>query len=840
MVRGFGSINPIWDLAIRQGQIDVGNIQGADFSGVGNDIVKNFQSGLEFGNKQLGNRKAAETLKGIAGSSTSPAAVLMGLGASDGPYGGTGTDKIATGFNARSVPTFAQGGAGSEAKTMPSGTFWSPENRQAIIEEATAAGLNPEHLATVMSYETGGTMNPWQKGPTTKWGQHRGLIQWGEPQRQQYGVTPDMPFRDQVKASIKYLQDRGLKPGMGMLEMYSAINAGGISPEHFGRSDTAAGGAPGTVADKVNNQMGGHRRRVQAWLGQGAGMPAPGQVVQPAPSPQTVTQAQPNGGTITRPSPVPAQGQPSNVREQAAQVLQAPDEYDPRTVQWAQGIVGQQQTQQTAAAPQLAPSPNDREIAAEVTRNQVETAKQAQAPKPPTFMGLSINPADPIMGAQGQDILMGGSGAGAATPSAPPVQPAAAAAMPPAAAAPAPGPAPVPRQAAAPYRAPVQAGPAGLDPRYLEAMAYAINGGDPTAVSGVSNAMQLAQPRGGKGGNISLEQLPDGSVVLFNADTGEVSPYMQGGQANSAKAPTIQNINGVDHQWTPGQGWVPLGNAQAKAPETIEQGGVRYQWNAQQGRWTPAVEGTQAVQGGLETISPENVERRRAMGIPDSDKRIYQRNPVNNELKPIAEQRAVDDKAFTQEHQLYQDFENAPVTRKYRGLEQGVQGLAGAFSQGNAAGDMVGVIQLFKAIDPESTVSAGEQATPSNAAGVPESLRRLYNKAVGEGGTFSPQLRADMFNTTRALFINQRSQVERMAKQTIERARRYGLNPENVVDFNPPNFEKATADLFPDRPVAPAAPAAPQVQVVPQGFGGVPGLPAPGGQPEIKVRRLSD
>jgi hypothetical protein len=161
-------------------------------------------------------------------------------------------------------------GGPSRAMSMP---IDNPALAAAIEKHAKAAGLNPLDIATAMSYETGGTFDPWKKGPTTKWGTHRGLIQWGEPQARQYGVGPDTPVEDQVAASVKYLQDRGVKPGHGLMEIYSAINAGGVGPQYLGRSDSAAGGAPGTVADKVNNQMAGHRAKAEALMGSLANVP---------------------------------------------------------------------------------------------------------------------------------------------------------------------------------------------------------------------------------------------------------------------------------------------------------------------------------------------------------------------------------------------------------------------------------------------------------------------------------------------------------------------------------------------------------------------------------------
>lgn len=128
---------------------------------------------------------------------------------------------------------------------------------QSIVKTAEELGINPVDLATVISYETAGTFDPWKAGPTTQWGQHRGLIQWGEPQAKKYGVTQGMAVEDQLRAVSQYLRDAGVEPGMGIADVYSAINAGRVG--RYNASDAGNGGAPGTVLDKVNNQMAGHR-----------------------------------------------------------------------------------------------------------------------------------------------------------------------------------------------------------------------------------------------------------------------------------------------------------------------------------------------------------------------------------------------------------------------------------------------------------------------------------------------------------------------------------------------------------------------------------------------------
>lgn len=146
-----------------------------------------------------------------------------------------------------------------------------PRIRQGIIEAAQELGVSPVDVATAISYETAGTFDPMKKGPTTQHGQHIGLIQFGEPQRAENGVdltNPDTAIASQLGrggAVVKYLRAAGVQPGMGMLDIYSAINAGRVG--RYNASDANNGGAPGNVRDKVETQMSGHRKNALALLG---------------------------------------------------------------------------------------------------------------------------------------------------------------------------------------------------------------------------------------------------------------------------------------------------------------------------------------------------------------------------------------------------------------------------------------------------------------------------------------------------------------------------------------------------------------------------------------------
>ncbi|WP_238297883.1 hypothetical protein [Methylobacterium soli] len=189
-----------------------------------------------------------------------------GGGARGGSSGGVPRISPRPGGPGEAVRRFQRGeGNGEESGGSIAAKY--PDGLAAGIKQsAKDLGISAEDLATVISYETGGTFDPWKRGPTTKWGTHRGLIQWGEPQARKYGVTKDMSPGEQMRAVTRYLRDRGVKPGMGIHQVYGAINAGGVSDWHLNQRDAAAGGAPGTVREKVDNQMGAHRRKALALL----------------------------------------------------------------------------------------------------------------------------------------------------------------------------------------------------------------------------------------------------------------------------------------------------------------------------------------------------------------------------------------------------------------------------------------------------------------------------------------------------------------------------------------------------------------------------------------------
>jgi hypothetical protein len=271
----------IYDALVNFG-IDMGKAILEGLSQMKDQFVNWFQSLLP---EWMGGTAAPASLSGGGGSGTLRGGagddLLMnasyGGGGGGGRRGGGQNDNYsgggagrtgggAGGSQGRRRGSGGGGGGGGRGVKISGGR--ADELATAIRASAKRLQLPAEDLATFMSFETGGTYDPWQKGPRTKWGLHRGLIQWGEQQRRQYGVTENSTITEQVEAAEQYLLDRGFKPGVHTgVNAYAAVNAGNANKT--GARDAAAGGTWGTVADKWNYQMGGHRAKARKLLSGG-------------------------------------------------------------------------------------------------------------------------------------------------------------------------------------------------------------------------------------------------------------------------------------------------------------------------------------------------------------------------------------------------------------------------------------------------------------------------------------------------------------------------------------------------------------------------------------------
>jgi len=95
---------------------------------------------------------------------------------------------------------------------------------QAIRAAAQLLGIDPNDLAAVISFETGGTFRQDIRNPTSS---ATGLIQFMEATAKQLGTSTAelarMSFEEQMKYVVKYLQGRGITNGSTLGDIYSAV-----------------------------------------------------------------------------------------------------------------------------------------------------------------------------------------------------------------------------------------------------------------------------------------------------------------------------------------------------------------------------------------------------------------------------------------------------------------------------------------------------------------------------------------------------------------------------------------------------------------------------------------
>jgi hypothetical protein len=143
---------------------------------------------------------------------------------------------------------------------------WGDSQAAGVAQVANNLGIAPRDLAAVISYETGGKFDPTMMGGKNN--NYQGLIQFGPEERAKYGVKPGQSFQEQLPAVENFLRDRGVKPGMGLAQIYSIVNAGSL--DQNGQPRWAASDGNGNIASHVQNIQRDHYPNADKFLS-GAG-----------------------------------------------------------------------------------------------------------------------------------------------------------------------------------------------------------------------------------------------------------------------------------------------------------------------------------------------------------------------------------------------------------------------------------------------------------------------------------------------------------------------------------------------------------------------------------------
>jgi hypothetical protein len=121
--------------------------------------------------------------------------------------------------------------------------------------------------------------------------------------------------------------------------------------------------------------------------------------------------------------------------------------------------------------------------------------------------------------------------------------------------------------------------------------------------------------------------------------------------------------------------------------------------------------------------------------------------------------------------------------KPFTDLSQAFRKVEAAALNPSAAGDISLVYGYMKILDPGSTVMQGEQATASNAGGVSDRVRAMYNKAL-TGETLADNVRQDFYAQSRNLVESQRELQQDIAARYSAIATQNKLDPNQIV-FDP-------------------------------------------------------
>lgn len=149
------------------------------------------------------------------------------------------------------------------------------------------------------------------------------------------------------------------------------------------------------------------------------------------------------------------------------------------------------------------------------------------------------------------------------------------------------------------------------------------------------------------------------------------------------------------------------------------------------------------------------------------------------------------------EEGLRKELGGMQVAKDAIAMQSAYGGIQKALGQGTAAGDMAGIFQFMKVLDPTSSVREGEYANAKNTTGVPEQLLNMYNKAI-DGKLLDGRQRQDFLNTAKGKYTSQLGTLKKYADFYGGLAKEQGADPARVIggyDFSSLEDQPQSADV---------------------------------------------
>jgi hypothetical protein len=166
----------------------------------------------------------------------------------------------------------------------------------------------------------------------------------------------------------------------------------------------------------------------------------------------------------------------------------------------------------------------------------------------------------------------------------------------------------------------------------------------------------------------------------------------------------------------------------------------------------------------------KQVDLGNAIAFMDDNLNIVKQIPKQKEGKEID--------TFGRENTLRSQY--LDKTKDYTGIAQAFSKVESAAKDPSAAGDLSLIFGYMKILDPASVVRETEFANAQNAAGVPDQIRNMYNRAL-RGERLGEAQRDDFVNSAKKLVVSQKAQLDNLNKQYTDIATSYQLDPTKII-----------------------------------------------------------
>lgn len=161
-----------------------------------------------------------------------------------------------------------------------------------------------------------------------------------------------------------------------------------------------------------------------------------------------------------------------------------------------------------------------------------------------------------------------------------------------------------------------------------------------------------------------------------------------------------------------------------------------------------------------------------------------QREKMQQDTKDLSQKRGGE--LFQMEDKMRSSFEKQ--SGDFIKVRDAYGRISASATDPSPAGDLSLIFNYMKVLDPGSTVREGEFATAQNAGGIDSTIRNFYNR-IASGERLNEAQRTDFVGRASKLYDAQLKGQEQLEKDYISKAKRYELNPENIITDYRVNYD---------------------------------------------------